>query len=211
MAESSTSSSPRPRGRPRSEAARQAILEATKSLLETTTVRDLTIEAIARKAGVGKTTIYRWWSSKAAVVIDTLEAAVPHARLAECKSVTAALSEQVRLLIEQYRGPYGRIMAELIAEGQANPGLLAEFRERFLMRRRAVARDLIEHGKSIKEFDPNIDTDLVCDMIYGSIYYRLLIGHLPLDSAFAEALPKHVFGALYERDRRHSPCRRPSV
>jgi AcrR family transcriptional regulator len=186
-------------------------LEATKSLLETTTVRDLTIEAIARKAGVGKTTIYRWWSSKAAVVIDTLEAAVPHARLAECKSVTAALSEQVRLLIEQYRGPHGRIMAELIAEGQANPDLLAEFRECFLMRRRAVARDLIEHGKAIKEFDPNIDTDLVCDMIYGSIYYRLLIGHLPLDLAFAEALPTHVFGALYERDTRHLPCRQPSV
>src|ERR687893_2713261 len=106
MAELSTSPTPRPRGRPRREAARQAILDATKSLLETTTVRDLTIEAIARKAGVGKTTIYRWWSSKAAVVIDTLEAATPRAHLAECKSVTAALSEQVRLLIEQYRGPY---------------------------------------------------------------------------------------------------------
>lgn len=198
MVEPSTSSSAsRPRGRPRSEAARQAILDATKSLLETTTVRDLTIEAIARTAGVGKTTIYRWWSSKAAVVIDTLEASTPRARLAECKSVTAALSEQLLLLMEQYRGPYGRIMAELIAEGQANPDLLTEFRERFLMRRRAVARDLIEHGKAIKEFDPNIDTDLVCDMIYGSLYYRLLIGHLPLDAAFAEALPKHVFGALY--------------
>jgi AcrR family transcriptional regulator len=183
-------------------------LEATKALLETTTVRDLTIEAIARKAGVGKTTIYRWWSSKAAVVIDTLEAAAPRARLTECKSVTAAISEQVGLLIEQYHGPYGRIMVELIAEGQANPGVLAEFRERFLMRRRAVARDLIEYGKAIGEFDPNIDTDIACDMIYGSLYYRLLIGHLPLDQAFAEALPQHVFGALYDRERPRSPHRR---
>lgn len=207
MAEPFVSTS-RSRGRPRSETARQAILEATKTLLETTTVRDLTIEAIARKAGVGKTTIYRWWSSKAAVVIDTLEASAPRARLTDCKSVTAAISEQVGLLIEQYHGPYGRIMAELIAEGQANPGVLAAFRERFLMRRRAVARDLIEYGKAIGEFDPNIDTDIACDMIYGSLYYRLLIGHLPLDQVFAEALPQHVFGALYDQQIPRPPRRR---
>ena len=54
----------------RSEASRSAILEATIELLNETTVQKLSIEAIAKRAGVGKTTIYRWWPSKAAVVID---------------------------------------------------------------------------------------------------------------------------------------------
>ena len=61
---------PRRAGRPRSETTRRKILEATVHLLEDVTVQSLTIEAIAREAGVGKATIYRWWDSKALVVID---------------------------------------------------------------------------------------------------------------------------------------------
>ncbi len=188
---------PPTRGRPRSEAARQAILEATRALLKTTTIRDLTIEAIAKRAGVGKTTIYRRWPSKAAVVIDAIEVIVPRSRLMALQSISAALSAQVRHLVEQYRGRYGRIVAELIAEGQADPEVLAAFRERFLLRRRVVARDLIEHGKATGEFDPHLDTDLVCDILFGPIYYRLLVAHLPLDDEFAEALPRQVFAALH--------------
>ncbi len=193
----STVSAPQTRGRPRSEAARQAILAATRALLATTTIRELTIEAIAKKAGVGKTTIYRRWPSKVAVVIDAIEAIVPRSRLIASKRVSEALQGQVRHLVEQYRGRYGRIVAELIAEGQADPAVLAAFRERFLLRRRAVARDLIEHGKATGEFDPNLDTDLACDIIYGPVYYRLLVAHLPLDDEFADALSQRVFMALH--------------
>jgi AcrR family transcriptional regulator len=60
-----------PAGRPRSEASKRAVLEATFELLNTTTVRALTIEAIAQKAGVVKTTIFRWWTGKTALVIET--------------------------------------------------------------------------------------------------------------------------------------------
>ena len=184
------------RGRPRSEAAHKAILEATRTLLETTTIRDLTIEAIARTAGVGKTTIYRRWPSKSAVVIDALEGIVSRSQLIASKSVRAALSDQVSHLVEQYRGRRGRIVAELLAEGQADSEVLNEFRERFLLRRRAVARELIEHGKETGEFDPQLNTDLACDVIFGPIYYRLMVAHLPLDDEFANALPRQVFVAL---------------
>src|SRR5688572_10693277 len=114
----------RTRGRPRSEAARRAILEATRALLEATTVRDLTIETIARQAGVSKSTIYRWLPNKAAIVIDAVEAIIPRSHLAESKSVSAALTEQLRLLVEHYQGPYGRIVKELISEGQTDPEVL---------------------------------------------------------------------------------------
>ncbi len=183
-------------GRPRSEAARQAILDATNALLETTTVRDLTIEAIAKKAGVGKATIYRWWSSKVALVIDAFASIVPRTRDPQAESVSEALREQVGLLIEHYSGTYGRIVAEVVGEGQAEPDVLADFRERFLLRRRALARDLIERGKATGEFAPDLDTDVACDLLYGPVYYRLMVGHLPLDRAFAEALPKQALSAF---------------
>ena len=85
--------SPRRPGRPRSEASRQAILDATKRLLDTETVRDLSIERIAKEAGVGKTTIYRWWPSKAAVVIDAFfEAVVPKTPFPEGTSAAEAIA-----------------------------------------------------------------------------------------------------------------------
>ena len=102
VTEAAVSTTTRARGRPRSEAARQAILEATRTLLEATSVRDLTIETIAKQAGVSKSTIYRWWPNKAAIVIDAVEAMVPRTRLSESKSVSAALTEQLVLLVEQY-------------------------------------------------------------------------------------------------------------
>ena len=190
-------SAPRTRGRPRSEAARQAILVSTKELLQTTTVRELTIEAIAKTAGVGKSTIYRWWPSKAAIVIDAFfESLMPLTSFPSSESVTEALSRQVRRLIQHYRGPSGRIVSEIIAEGQTNPDVLADFREHYLLRRRAVARELVERGKKTGEIAPDLDTDLICDVIYSPIYYRLLIGHLPLDDAFATSLTQQVLGIL---------------
>jgi len=188
---------PRTRGRPRSEVARQAILDATQTLLETATVRELTIEAIAKKAGVGKSTIYRWWPSKAAIVIDTFfESMAPLTSFSPSESVSDAISQQIGRLIDSYRGRSGRIVAEIIAEGQTDPEVLADFREHYLLRRRAAARELVEHGKTTGELDPHFDSDLMCDLIYGSIYYRLLVGHLPLDDAFAQMLPQQMLSAL---------------
>jgi AcrR family transcriptional regulator len=94
----------RTRGRPRSEVARQAILDATKTLLETATVRELTIEAIAKKAGVGKSTIYRWWPRKAAIVIDAFfESLAPLTSFTPSESVSEALSRRDRGTAEPTR------------------------------------------------------------------------------------------------------------
>src|SRR3954471_8116191 len=105
-------------GRPRSEASRRAVLDATHALLEVTSVRDISIEAIAHKAGVGKTTIYRWWSSKTAVVIEAfMELMKPSTPVPNTESASEAISKHLALLIRQYRGNLGRIVAEILAEG----------------------------------------------------------------------------------------------
>jgi AcrR family transcriptional regulator len=184
-------------GRPRSEESKAAILDATWKLLKTTTLRDLSIEAIARESGVGKTTIYRWWPSKVAVVMDSfVENVLSVTPFPEDLSATEAIKAQMTSLVQAFSGDYGRIVAQIIAEGQADPDALASYRDRFIYPRRAAARAIIQRGIESGEFDPSLDPEIAIDILYGAIYFRLLVGHLPLDQQFAEELPRWALKAL---------------
>ena len=184
-------------GRPRSEESRAAILEATWTLLQTTCLRNLSIEAIARASGVGKTTIYRWWPNKAEIVMDAfVERLFPEIQYSQQGSATEAIGQQMTRLINAFSGEYGRIVAQIIAEGQACPEALASYCDRFLSPRRAAAKRIIQQGIESGEFDPNLDPELVIDILYGAVYFRLLVGHLPLDQQFAEALPQWALKVL---------------
>ncbi|MBE9168415.1 TetR/AcrR family transcriptional regulator [Pleurocapsales cyanobacterium LEGE 06147] len=184
-------------GRPRSEESRAAILDATWKLLKTTTLRDLSIEAIARESGVGKTTIYRWWSNKAAVVMDAvLEKLSPEIQFPQGLSATETIRQQMMALIKAFSGEYGRIVAQMIAEGQACPETLERYRDRFLYPRRDAAKAIIQQGIESGEFDPHLDPELAIDILYGPIYFRLLVGHLPLNQQFADELPQWALRAI---------------
>jgi AcrR family transcriptional regulator len=184
-------------GRPRSEESKAAILEATWELLKTTNLRDLSIEAIARESGVGKTTIYRWWPSKVAVVMDAfVENVLLVTSFPEGLSATEAIAQQMASLVQAFSGEYGRIVAQIIAEGQADPAALASYRDRFIYQRRAAVKTIIQQGIENGEFDPKLDPELAIDILYGAIYFRLLVGHLPLDQQFAEDLPQWALKVL---------------
>jgi AcrR family transcriptional regulator len=180
---------PRPRspGRARSNASRTAILEATLKLLETTPVQQVSIESIAREAGVGKATIYRWWSSKAAVVIEAfLHTHLSHTPMPKVASPREALMRHVHLLIEEYSGWSGRIVSQIMAQGQSDPDVLREFRERFWYGRRAVVREVLEEARRLGEIRSDLDSESQMDLLYAPIYFRLLMRHLPLDKKFAD-------------------------
>jgi AcrR family transcriptional regulator len=164
-----------------------AILDATLKLLETTPVQQISIESIAREAGVGKATIYRWWSSKAAVVIEAfLHTHVSHTPMPKDASPRQALTRHIHKLVEEYSGWSGRIVSQIMAEGQADPDVLREFRERFWYGRRAVVREVIEEARRRGEFRNDLETELQMDVLYAPIYFRLLMRHLPLDKKFAD-------------------------
>jgi AcrR family transcriptional regulator len=200
-------------GRPRSEASRRAVLDAARALLDVTTVRDLTIEAIAQKAGVGKTTIYRWWSSKTAVVIEAfMELMKPSTPVPNVEGAGDAIGKHLALLVGQYRGKLGRIVAEILAEGQSEPEVLAEFRRRFFLDRREAVRQVIEEGLRSGEFDATLDVESAIDMLYGAVYFRLIMGHLPLDAGFARSLPEMALRILQTREApRHKGSARGSM
>lgn len=186
-------SSPRPRGRPRSDTTRRAVLAATLRLLRTQTVQSLTIEAIARDAQVSKATIYRWWSSKSAIVIDAfLEHHVVHTPMNEEIGAVQALSEHLTLLGREYRGRPGQLVAQIIAESQGNPDVSAEFHERFIKGRSELVLRVIEAGKKRGELRKDVPSETIAECLYAPVYFRLLVTHQALDKAYIERHTKTV-------------------
>ena len=150
-------------------------------------LQQISIESIAREAGVGKATIYRWWSSKAAVVIDAfVQNHVVHTPMPKGVGCREALTRHIHLLVEQYGGWPGRIVAQMLAEGQGDPDVLRELRERFFYGRRAMVREVIEDGRRTGELRTDMDAEMQMDILYAPIYLRLIVGHLPLDRKFAD-------------------------
>ncbi len=184
-------------GRPRSEITRVNILQATIHLLQHETVQSLTIEAIARQAGVGKATIYRWWDSKALVVIDAfIEYHVMRTPMPHDRPPADALAVHFTALVHEYAGWSGRIVAQIIAEGQSDPAVLREFRERFHYGRRAVVREVLEQWRREGSIPAPTDIEVLGDLIYAPIYMRLLLGHSPLDDTFIRSHLAYVYRLL---------------
>ncbi len=187
---------PRPPGRPRSERARRAILQAANELLEGEGLAAVTMEAIAERAGVSKATVYRWWPNRAAVVMDgflpTVSSEVPFPHTGHARE---DIRLHMRRLTEAFGGQIGRTVAALIAEGQADPELAEALRSRWLLVRRAEAREILELGIERGELREDLDLEAAVDILYGPIYYRLLVGHAPLDEDFADTLADHILRA----------------
>ncbi|MEO1205474.1 MAG: TetR/AcrR family transcriptional regulator [Pseudomonadota bacterium] len=184
-------------GRPMCPELHCAVLEATNRLLETQAVGDLTINGIAKEAGVSRPAIYRRWSNVREIALEAFltstEQQIPMARTS---SAAEMLRAQIRAIAKFMRGSGGRIVAELVGEGQKDPEVLAEFRDRFLTQRRLAGRAVIEKGIESGEFDASIDVEIAVDLYAGPIYYRLMTGHGKLTDAFACELAARVLRAL---------------
>ncbi len=167
-------------GRPRSEKARQAILNSTLEFFESSEngFENLTIEYVAARAGVGKATVYRWWPNKAALVADAFASSVhPQLHFPDTGSICTDMALQMRQLVKILRSRRGRVVAAILAAGQSDSTLLDAFRERFLKPRRAEAYSTLRRGIARKELPPGLDFDLVLDSLYGPIYMRFMIRH----------------------------------
>ncbi|WP_031497863.1 TetR/AcrR family transcriptional regulator [Bryobacter aggregatus] len=186
------------RGRPRSEAANTAILDATLELLETTCYNNLTIEAIAQKAGVGKPTIYRRWKTKAAIVSEAfVENASKMMPLPEDQgSFEANLRALLYLLAERLETSIdGKVLRGLVSESQLDDESSAAFLA-FIESRREVLRDMIVRECQRKQKECRLDMETLVDEIYGSVIYRYLLRRQPLNESFLEAHIRFVMNSL---------------
>ena len=175
------------RGRPRSERARTAILEAASELLLARGLSAVSMDAVAERAGVSKATIYRWWPTKETLALDALytewAAARPHPR------DTGSLRGDLLSLLRPWARlagsrPYGRVVAALLTEAQTDPAFATEYRERFVEPRRQQAREIFRRAIERGEIPADTKVEVALDLLYGPLYHRLLHGHAPLNDRF---------------------------
>lgn len=188
---------PRGVGRPRSEATHQAILDAAVDLLEAETYQAVSINRIAETAGVSKQTIYRWWDTKADLVLEAytrrvFKRAAPPAEVAQ--DAFLELRRLLEAFFETIREPrVDKGLRSLIAEAQFDQDFRAKFHATFVVTRRTLMRQALEHGMALGQVRPDANLDLVLDVLYGGFWYRLLSGTTaPLDAAFAHDLVELV-------------------
>ena len=187
-------------GRPRSEDARKAILRSTLKLLQQNGFPELSIEAIAADADVGKATVYRWWPNKAALVADAFSSSADEElRFPNTGSVRADLSIQMKHLVRILRGRRGRIVAALVGGGQSDPELIEAFRDRFMMPRRQEAYETLRRGIERGELPKSLNMDLALDTLYGSIYMRFLIRQTGLTEEFVDEVVSAVMDGVSAR------------
>jgi AcrR family transcriptional regulator len=193
-----TTSRLRRRGRPRSSATELKILDGTRELLADGGVRALTVERVAARTGIAKTTIYRRFRSKdelaLAVLIDMVQtvAAVPDLGDARAELIDVVRSA-VTILGETLMG---RVMQGLVSELATDPQLAAAFQERVVELRVFEISRLVARGVERGELRDDLDIHLVHELLFGPVYYRLLLTGQPLDPGLAERLVDSVLPGL---------------
>jgi AcrR family transcriptional regulator len=180
---------PARRGRPRSETAHGKVLAAARALLAERGLSGLTVEGIAARAGVGKPTIYRHWPNAQAVAMDAF-LAEEEGQPGEIEGHSAldTLRRQLRGIATAFASPAGRSTAAMIAAAQNDSELAKVFRNRFIIRGREVGRALLLQAAGEGTIRHDAQLEVVLDMIYAPLFFRLLIGHGPLDGRFTDAL-----------------------
>jgi AcrR family transcriptional regulator len=189
------------RGRPRSERSRRAILRAAGDLLLERGLGEISMDAVAERAGASKATIYRWWPSKERLVLDALlsEWATGTPDAIDTGSLAGDLRGLILPWTRQLRAkPYGRVISALVASAQCDPGFAEEYRSHFVELRREPARAALVRARERGEISADADVDAALDLLYGPFYHRLLHGHAPLSDRFARTIVDYVVAAVSE-------------
>lgn len=165
-------------GRPRSDRAHRAVLDAARELLIEGGFTKLRLEHVAARAGVGKATIYRHWSSKEGLMQELLvELATPHVVVSETgdtrEELLAAVFNPMRAVTETDFGPVIRALLSQIA---INPSLGDPFRATVVEARRAQVAALIRRGIDRGDLRPDADPDVATELLVGPVYFRLMFG-----------------------------------
>lgn len=188
---------PRRRGRPRSASAHRAVLDATLEIFAADGFRGLTIEEVAHRAGVAKTTVYRWWPSKSALLLEAIATVRQQAAVPDTGSIRGDTVAHLREFIHLHTDPrVVRMLADLLAETARSPDLL-ELRPRFAATQREPLRQALQRGVARGELPADIDYELAMDLLLAPIINRALATGGALHPELAERLVDYVLDGLH--------------
>jgi AcrR family transcriptional regulator len=189
---------PRPRGRPRRAAAREAIIESTLALLAERGFQTTTIEAIATRAGVGRNTIYRRWSSKEELIADALDELAAPLDVREDGDLRSRLLERIRDFVRIFADPlFGRLLPGVLGELQRNPEFARVYADRVVHPRRQALVDLLTEARDRGELRTNADVEHVTDLLAAPPFVRLLPLDLPpVGERYAEELLDSIWRGI---------------
>ncbi|HKQ81300.1 MAG TPA: TetR/AcrR family transcriptional regulator C-terminal ligand-binding domain-containing protein [Steroidobacteraceae bacterium] len=190
------------RGRPRSEQARAAVLQAAYDILVSSGFAAFSIDAVASRAGVARTTIHRWWASKGMLAIESF---VEHILTDFDFHISDSASTDFLRLFEDtvtmLAGSYGKVVASIIAEGQRDPDTLNLFVKVYFRPIRLEAIKVVQAGIDSGEFRPQLDPAVLLDAGIGAVYARLLLQQ-PITREWTKRLAEQLLhGALAEEAR----------
>jgi AcrR family transcriptional regulator len=172
------------------------VIQATLALLATKGFRGLTIEGVAATSGVAKTTIYRWWPSKQALLLEALSALRQRAPAPDTGNIRADAVAHLRGYIEIFTDSANApILADALAEAFRSPELAAA-RPGFVAAQQEPFRQVLERAVDRGELPADLDYELTMDLLLGPIFNRALMTRGPLEPALAEHLVDIVFGGL---------------
>ena len=202
-ASSSPSNAPAARGRPRSLRAKRAVLAAARALVEKGGYQAVTIEAVAARSGAAKTTIYRWWPNRTALVVELL------VQMAAAEVPTPAGRDPLRALRTELRrtaavadAALGRLMMSLLGEAQDDPDLRAALLEGLFNPRREASARVIRQAQASGSLRPDVPAYLAADLLFGPLFYRMLFGHEPVTDSFINHVFQYVLEGLQVRPAR---------
>jgi AcrR family transcriptional regulator len=168
-------------------------LRAARELLAEGGPGAVTMEAVAERAGVGKPTVYRSWPDRYAVAMaalmddDTGDSQRPRKRAA-----LDTLALELTRIVERFSTGTGRHITTLLAAADQDSELSKSFRNHFVLTRRAEGRALLERARAAGEVRKDLDLEVALDLLYGPVFFRLLMGHASLDAPFVEKLIREL-------------------
>jgi AcrR family transcriptional regulator len=168
------------------------ILETTHRLLRELGYDRLTMDAVAREAGVARTTVYRRYRDK----VDLVSAAIETLRAPVKRSASGDTRTDLIAHLESVRRNYGISLAgTLLMEEPYNPGLLELFRERMVMPQRQIVAETIREGVERGQIRPDLDVERVLDLLLGAFFAAVFAGGRP-GPAWPEATVDALWPAL---------------
>ena len=198
-------------GRPRSQEAQRAVMTAARELFHERGYAAATIEAIADRSGVAKTTIYRRWPNRASLLVDVLvDMAQQLVPMPAGGEPLRAMRLELRQAVGAINGPVGRLLTALLGDAQQDPDVRNALVAGLFHPRGEASSGNIRRAQAAGALRADVPPHVAADLLFGPLFYRMFVGHQPVTDAFVSQVLKFVVEGLQSgrRSARRKPDRK---